>query len=58
MVIVMNRKLLDQIVSGSAAVVAVVLVVLGGLVIYGGTLGRQNVRDRLAATLPSLQLTQ
>jgi hypothetical protein len=44
----MNRKVWDQLVSTAALVVAVVLIVLGGLAIYGGQFGRQNVRDRLA----------
>ena len=43
----MDRKLWDQMVSTSAAVIAVVLIVLGGLAIYGGNFGQQNVRDRL-----------
>lgn len=44
----MNRKVWDQLVSTAALVVAVVLIVLGGLAIYGGNFGQQNVRDRLA----------
>jgi hypothetical protein len=44
----MNRKLLDQIVSASAAVVAIAMIVLGGLAIYGGNFGRDNVTSRLA----------
>lgn len=43
----MDRKALDQIVSGAGAVVAIVLIVLGAMAIYGGNFGRQNVRDRL-----------
>jgi len=43
----MNRKAWDQIVSASAAVIAVALIVLGGLAIYGGNFGRDNVRTRL-----------
>ncbi|HET9673018.1 MAG TPA: hypothetical protein VFQ40_09255 [Actinomycetota bacterium] len=43
----MNRKSWDQIVSGAGAVVAVVLIVLGAMAIYGGNFGRENVRDRL-----------
>ena len=43
----MDRKSWDQIVSGAGAVVAVVLIVLGAMAVYGGNFGRQNVRDRL-----------
>jgi hypothetical protein len=43
----MNRKLWDQIVSASAAVIAVAMIVLGGLAVYGGNFGRDNVRTRL-----------
>jgi hypothetical protein len=43
----MDRKSWDQIVSGAGAVVAVVLIVLGAMAIYGGNFGRDNVRDRL-----------
>jgi hypothetical protein len=43
----MDRRSWDRIVSGAAAVVAVTLIVLGGMAIYGGQFGRQNVRDRL-----------
>jgi hypothetical protein len=43
----MDRKNWDQIVSGAGAVVAVVLIVLGAMAIYGGSFGRDNVRDRL-----------
>jgi hypothetical protein len=43
----MDRKSWDQIVSGAGAVVAVVLIVLGAMAIYGGRFGRDNVRDRL-----------
>jgi hypothetical protein len=42
-----ERGAWDRIVSGAGAVVAVVLVVLGGLAIYGGMFGQDNVRDRL-----------
>jgi hypothetical protein len=38
----------DQLVSTGALVVAVVLIVLGGLAVFGGNFGRQNVTDRLA----------
>jgi hypothetical protein len=44
----MDRSNWDKIVSGAGAVVAVVLIVLGGMAIYGGNFGRDNVRDRLA----------
>ena len=43
----MNRKVWDQIVSASAAVVAVALIVLGASAIYGGNFGRDNVQSRL-----------
>jgi hypothetical protein len=43
----MNRKTWDQLISGAGIVVAVVLIVLGGLAVYGGNFGRDNVRDRL-----------
>jgi hypothetical protein len=43
----MNRSAWDRIVSTTGIVVAVVLLVLGGLAIYGGNFGRENVRDRL-----------
>jgi hypothetical protein len=43
----MDRSIWDKIVSGAGAVVAVVLIVLGAMAIYGGQFGRDNVRDRL-----------
>ncbi len=43
----MNRKVWDQIVSASAAVIAVAMIVLGGFAIYGGNFGQDNVRTRL-----------
>jgi hypothetical protein len=43
----MNRKSWDQIVSGAGAVLAVALIVLGAMAIYGGKFGQDNVRDRL-----------
>jgi hypothetical protein len=43
----MNRKAWDQIVSASAAVIAVAMIVLGGFAIYGGNFGRDNVQNRL-----------
>jgi hypothetical protein len=42
-----NRKAWDQIVSASAAVIAVAMIVLGAFAIYGGNFGQSNVRDRL-----------
>jgi hypothetical protein len=44
----MNRKVWDKIVSASAMVIAVALIVVGGLSIYGGNFGRSNVQTRLA----------
>ncbi len=44
----MNRKVWDQMVSTAALVLAATLIVLGGLAIYGGHFGQQNVQDRLA----------
>ena len=43
----MNRKAWDKIVSASAAVIAVAMIVLGGFAIYGGNFGRDNVQGRL-----------
>jgi hypothetical protein len=43
----MNRKAWDQLVSASAAVIAVAMIVLGAFAIYGGNFGRDNVRTRL-----------
>jgi hypothetical protein len=43
----MDRSTWDKIVSGAGAVVAVVLIVLGSMAIYGGIFARNNVRDRL-----------
>jgi hypothetical protein len=45
----MERKVWDQMISTAGAVVAVVLIVLGGLAIYGGNFGQDNVGDRLEA---------
>jgi hypothetical protein len=45
----MERKVWDQMISTAGAVVAVVLIVLGGLAIYGGNFGQDNVSDRLEA---------
>ena len=44
----MDRSSWDKIVSGAGAVIAVVLIALGAMAIYGGQFGRDNVRDRLA----------
>lgn len=43
----MDRRAWDQVVSGAGAVVAVVLVLLGAVAIYGGNFGRDYVRDEL-----------
>jgi hypothetical protein len=43
----MDRSTWDKIVSGAGAVVAVVLIAVGAMAIYGGNFGQQNVRDRL-----------
>lgn len=43
----MDRSNWDKIVSGAGAVVAVVLIAVGAMAIYGGNFGQQNVRDRL-----------
>jgi hypothetical protein len=43
----MDRKVWDQMISTAALVVAVTLIVLGGLAVFGGQFGQQNVRDRL-----------
>lgn len=43
----MDRSSWDRIVSGAGAVVAVMLIVLGTMAIYGGSFGQDNVRDRL-----------
>jgi hypothetical protein len=45
----MDRRAWDRIVSSAGAVLAVILLVLGGAAIYGGNFGKDNVRDRLAA---------
>ena len=39
----MNRKTWDQLISGAGLVIAIVLVVLGGLAVYGGNFGRNSV---------------
>ena len=43
----MDRKSWDKVVSGAGAVVAIALIVLGAMAVYGGNFGRENVRDRL-----------
>jgi hypothetical protein len=43
----MNRKAWDRLVSTASIVIAVAMIVLGGLAIYGGNFGRDNVADRL-----------
>jgi hypothetical protein len=43
----MDRTGWDKLVSGAGAVVALALIVLGGLAIVGGNFGQDNVRDRL-----------
>ncbi len=42
-----DRSVWDRIVSSAGAVLAVILIVLGGSAIYGGNFGQDNVRDRL-----------
>jgi hypothetical protein len=44
----MDRSSWDKIVSGAGAVLAVALIVLGAMAIYGGKFGQDNVRDRLS----------
>jgi hypothetical protein len=44
----MDRKAWDKVVSTSALVVAIVLIVVGAAAVYGGNFGRDNVTDRLA----------
>jgi hypothetical protein len=43
----MDRKAWDRLVSGAGTVLAVVLVLLGAVAIFGGNFGRNNVRDEL-----------
>jgi hypothetical protein len=55
----MQRKTWDQIVSGAGAVMAVVLIVLGGFAVYGGRFGQSNVQERLEPqniTLPPAEV--
>lgn len=44
----MDRKSWDRLVSWTGLIVAVVLIVVGAMAIYGGRFGQQNVTDRLA----------
>jgi len=43
----MDRKAWDKMISASGLVIAIVLIVVGALAIYGGNFGRQSVQDRL-----------
>ena len=43
----MDRRAWDRLVSTASIIIAVAMIVLGGLAIYGGNFGQQNVRDRL-----------
>ena len=43
----MDRKSWDKLVSWSGLIVAVVLVLVGAMAVYGGRFGQQNVTDRL-----------
>ena len=43
----MQRKAWDRLVSSSGLVIAIVLLAMGAMAIYGGNFGRNNVRDRL-----------
>jgi hypothetical protein len=43
----MERRAWDKVISASGVVIAVVLLVVGALAIYGGNFGRQSVQDRL-----------
>ena len=47
----MERKAWDRLVSTAALVVAIALLLVGGLAIYGGNFGQNNVRDRLEPEL-------
>ena len=54
----MNRKSWDQLISTAGVVLAVTLIVLGGLAVYGGNFAQTNVRDRLEPqniTFPPLE---
>lgn len=43
----LDRGAWDRIVSAAGAVIAAVFIVVGGLAIYGGNFGRDNVQERL-----------
>ena len=43
----MNRKVWDQLISTAGVVLAITLIVLGGLAVYGGNFAQDNVTDRL-----------
>ena len=43
----MQRKAWDRLVSSAGVVIAIVLLAMGAMAIYGGNFGRNNVRDRL-----------
>jgi hypothetical protein len=43
----MDRTTWDKLVSGAAAVIAIVLIVVGAAAVFGGNFGRDNVRSRL-----------
>src|SRR6478672_7425062 len=43
----MERRAWDKVISASGVVIAVVLLVVGALAIYGGNFGLQSVQDRL-----------
>jgi len=43
----MNRKAWDQLISTAGVVLAVALIVLGALAVYGGNFAQSNVTDRL-----------
>ena len=45
---IMDRKSWDRLVSWTGLIVAVVLIVVGAMAVYGGRFGQQNVTDRLA----------
>ena len=50
----MDRKSWDQIVSGAGGVIAIVLIALGAMAVFGGMFGRDNVKDRLVPQRISL----
>ena len=43
----MDRKSWDRLVSWSGLIVAIVLILVGSMAIYGGRFGQDNVKDRL-----------